>query len=369
MTKRLFIFVLFFFAGTSGLLNAQVLQSNEIHYDNTGADTGERIEVVGAAGFNLSGYSIYFYTDNGTSYANAALSGTLPSSCTVSGNNLGVYVMDVVAATGVAFQNGASDGWALVNGSTVLEFFSYEGIITGTAGPANGMTSIDIGASEPSSAPVGSSIQRNADNTWTYGPGTNTFGGCNTSQIIPMPVTLINFTGKRFGDEVILRWATATEKNNDYFAVERSGDGKNFIQIHETKGAGNSQETREYTFSDEAPLKGMNYYRLKQVDFDGQFTYSTVVLVQMDPEKLTKVFPNPLRTGSQATVFYSARRETTLQIQVIDNLGKIQKSFEQTVQKGDNQFGIDLAGLAHGYYRVQITDGIDDVRYVNLIIR
>jgi len=166
------------------------LFTNEIHYDNNIVDEGERVEIAGPPGMSLTGWTLYFYTgDFGTVYSSVPLTSVaanMPASQgTVSGEPLSTIVVNVVAETGLALQNGAPDGWALVNGSTVVEFFSYEGTFTATDGPANGMTSTDIGTSEPSTALVNSSIQRTASNTWVFADGTNTFGLLNTSQYVP----------------------------------------------------------------------------------------------------------------------------------------------------------------------------------------
>ncbi|MBL0083418.1 MAG: hypothetical protein IPP37_13800 [Saprospiraceae bacterium] len=169
---------------------------NEIHYDNTGADIGERIEVAGLAGTNLAGYSIYMYNGgDGTTYANFPLVGTLTNQCTVSGNNVGTAVFDVLALTGFSFQNGPPDGFALVDPMmNVVEFLSYEGSFTAIDGPANGSNSVDIGTSEPSTALVNSSIQRTAAATWVFNDGLNTFNACNTTQYFPTSSIAVNLS-------------------------------------------------------------------------------------------------------------------------------------------------------------------------------
>ncbi len=156
---------------------------NEVHYDNTGGDVGEFIEIGGSPGTDLTGWSIVLYNgSNGTSYSPTALSGTLPTSCP------GLGVQDT-AISGI--QNGSPDGVALVDDTnTVIQFLSYEGSFTATNGPANGMTSTDIGVSEPGGTPVGQSLQLigtgidYADFTWT-GPIVATPGACNTGQFGP----------------------------------------------------------------------------------------------------------------------------------------------------------------------------------------
>ncbi|MBC6951355.1 hypothetical protein DWB58_25790, partial [candidate division KSB1 bacterium] len=154
---------------------------NEIHYDNNGADTGEAIEIAGPAGSDLTGWSLVLYNGaNGANYGTISLSGTIPDF----GNGFGVVAVN----SPVAIQNGAPDGVALVNAaSVVVQFLSYEGAFTATAGPANGMTSIDIGVTETEATPIGASLQLNGtgvnyeDFTWSAA-ATNTFGAFNNNQ-------------------------------------------------------------------------------------------------------------------------------------------------------------------------------------------
>ncbi len=110
----------------------------------------------------------------------------------------------------------------------------------------------------------------------------------------PLPIELIHFTARPNGKAVDLTWATATEKDNDYFTVERSRDGTRFDPLLRVPGAGNSTETLYYYEVDERPLPGVSYYRLKQTDYDGTFSYSNVVAVRMPvDDKAFAVFPNP----------------------------------------------------------------------------
>jgi len=152
---------------------------NELHYDNSGSDTGEQFEIAGNAGLDLSGWSVVLYNgSNGTSYGIVNLSGTIPNQ----DNGFGTLAF---ARSGI--QNGSPDGIALVNGADVVEFLSYEGSFSATNGPAIGMTSTDIGVSEPSSTPIGHSLQltgtgtSSSDFAWAAAqPGT--FGSVNTGQ-------------------------------------------------------------------------------------------------------------------------------------------------------------------------------------------
>lgn len=111
-----------------------------------------------------------------------------------------------------------------------------------------------------------------------------------------LPVELVAFSAKPKGKQVQLDWRTASELNNAYFSIERSADGRSFSEIHKIPGAGTSQTPLDYTFTDQFPLSGWNYYRLRQEDTDGQFAYSPVEAVQMDQTRDAaplQVFPNP----------------------------------------------------------------------------
>ncbi len=137
---------------------------SEIHYDNTGTDTGEALEVTAPAGMDMTGWSIVLY--NGSTdvvYDTTTLSGVVSAA--------GAFT---VTYPSNGLQNGSPDGMALVDpSSTVIEFLSYEGTFTAADGPAAGMTSTDIGVSESSSTAVGDSLQKVGD-TWV-GPQPSNF--------------------------------------------------------------------------------------------------------------------------------------------------------------------------------------------------
>jgi uncharacterized protein len=178
--------MLIILAVLSHAATAQSVFINEIHYDNTGTDVGEFIEVAGAPGTDLTGWSIVLYNGSGGApYGTIGLSGTLPTSCT----GLGVQ------STAIAgIQNGAPDGMALVDDmGAVVQFLSYEGAFTAVGGAADGLTSTDIGVLELGTTPIGQSLQLNGsgsdylDFTWTA-PATETPGACNTTQSGPAAV-------------------------------------------------------------------------------------------------------------------------------------------------------------------------------------
>lgn len=126
---------------------------------------------------------------------------------------------------------------------------------------------------------------------------TNAVGCNNRTQVLNacglLPVELTFFKGKEEDGEVALVWQTASEKNNDYFQVEYSTDGAIFNTIGRVKGSGSTAITTNYSYRHTNPTKGTNYYRLKQVDFDGKYVYSDIISVESAHNVHVEIYPNP----------------------------------------------------------------------------
>ena len=221
---------------------------NEIHYDNNSTDVGEAVEIAGPAGTDLAGWSLVLYNGNGGApYNTISLSGTIPDL----GNGFGV-----VAVPTVGIQNGSPDGLALVNGSTVVQFLSYEGTFTAVGGPANGMLSVDIGVSEASNSTTGDSLQLVGtgvgydDFTWAASQP-NTFGAFNTGQSFqgtsgPAEPTLNEFVFNHTGIDNYEFVEVYGTPNTDYSAytllqVEGDGAGAGVIDSIQTVGTTNAE--------------------------------------------------------------------------------------------------------------------------------
>jgi hypothetical protein len=118
----------------------------------------------------------------------------------------------------------------------------------------------------------------------------------NVNGVNPLPVEFISFTGAARNTYAALNWVTASETNSDYYTVERSADGINFSPIGRVIAKGFTTEVTEYNFNDLNPLPGYNYYRLHQVDRNGDFDYSSTVSVFFTRSVLN-VYPNPVTYG------------------------------------------------------------------------
>ena len=161
---------------------------NEFHYDNTGSDTGEFVEVAVAnsATVDLSNIFLNLYNGNGGGTYNVD---PFPLSDFTMGNNDGTYTYYTIDIAGI--QNGSPDGFSLNCGENpAFQFLSYEGVIEATSGPADGQTSTDVGVSEPSTASVGSAIQL-IDGTWVYTDAQNTKGDTNGSVAVACSISNI----------------------------------------------------------------------------------------------------------------------------------------------------------------------------------
>ncbi len=189
------LFVILFMLGTFIQGFGQNVFINEIHYDNSGTDSLEAIEIAGHSGTSLNNWSVVLYNgSNGASYNLYTFDSIIIP------DQQGGYGTIFITYPANGIQNGAPDGIALINGDSVFQFISYEGTFTATDGPAIGMLSQDIGVSESSSTTKGYSLQLTGtgilygDFTWSSAEP-NTLGTINTAQNfggIVIPSVLIN---------------------------------------------------------------------------------------------------------------------------------------------------------------------------------
>lgn len=173
-----------------------------------------------------------------------------------------------------------------------------------------------------------------------------------------LPVELVNFKTILQKNSVKLNWSTANEINNAGFNVEKSIDGERFKTIGFVKALGNA--TNQYEFVDENAANGKSlklFYRLKQVDKDGQFSYSKVEVVNLPIQKTYTLtsFENPVNT--EIRLIIGANKETTITISVANANGQIVSTRNITAKQGNNTINMPAANFAKGLYYVTATDG------------
>lgn len=180
-----------------------------------------------------------------------------------------------------------------------------------------------------------------------------------------LPVELLSFTASALENETVdLQWQTSSENGNDYFLVERSVDGRNFENIDFVPGAGHSFELKSYESLDNRPNVGMNYYRLKQVDFTGTYQYSDIEVVEFKNPRVTiNVFPNP--TAEFINIERSEANESA-QIQLFDQAGRI--VVREAWPDGDFQKKLQLDELPKGIYMLTLNTAFEGKPIVHKII-
>jgi len=148
-----------------------------------------------------------------------------------------------------------------------------------------------------------------------------TFGSVGGNNVLP--ITLVGFSAKlNPARQVSMSWKTATETNNDYFAIERSRDGSAFEIIVKVDGAGNSIVENNYSYLDEKPLEGVSYYRLRQTDHNGSFTYSKINTIEIKKASSgIEVFPNPME-GQQFVVSFQENAGPEVRVALYNTKGE-----------------------------------------------
>lgn len=176
----------------------------------------------------------------------------------------------------------------------------------------------------------------------------------NISAVVP--VTFTTLTAKKKDNIVALNWGTVTEINSSHFIIERSANGRDFnYSIGKLTAAGNSNQLQQYYFNDNAPLNGLNYYRIKQVDKDGSYTYSNTVAINFDKTgSVVVVYPNPVKNN--LNVEYTAIKNGKVQIQVIDARGAIVAKTNYVATIGKNLHTLSINHIASGVYVLKCID-------------
>jgi hypothetical protein len=193
--------------------------------------------------------------------------------------------------------------------------------------------------------------------------GTSCSGGstCQNGLCQPLPIELVFLDGENNGSGIHLTWRTASETQNDYFLVQHSTDGVTFRDLAKVPGAGDSQEENRYEYLHENPSPGTNYYRLKQVDFDGGFEYSYIVSVNIEhTQSSIQVYPNPFSDGIQVEM--SNENELPVSARLYDGLGRVvwQGQLHEGVQS------LEFSGIPAGVFWLE-TDWGNRVERVHVV--
>jgi hypothetical protein len=217
-----------------------------------------------------------------------------------------------------------------------------------------------------------------ATNTGTYYIHVNTNGFCGqdlncrnitVQRISPLPITLLSYDVELRYDNVYIDWTTLSELNNDYYSVERSANAKDFDRIAIVKGAGTTTETNIYQYIDITPLTGISYYRIKQIDFDGTFTYTEIKSVNNSVHLLGQdvlIYPNPLR-NQMLNIRVISVQDEDITIEIFDSKGKLVKQFGFNSKIGYNEIVFNMDRVSTGIYSVIIKSEINISNHILII--
>jgi len=165
-----------------------------------------------------------------------------------------------------------------------------------------------------------------------------------------LPVELLSFSGSRNGATATLLWATAQEINSHSFVLEKSFNGTSFSSVATVNASGNSNSTKNYSFThlDANPFGGYIYYRLKSVDIDGRYSYSNVLAISFPTvqTKLIRHYPSLLQAGELMQLEIAANKNRSAKIQWIDAGGKIMATNKIMLQTGFNHFNVAVPSIA-----------------------
>lgn len=163
-----------------------------------------------------------------------------------------------------------------------------------------------------------------------------------------LPVELLTFTARPINDNIHLEWETASELNNEGFYVQKSADGNDWKNLTFISGHHTTISKKSYDFIDRDVLSGPNYYRLKQVDFDGKFDFSNVVIVDMsDRNSSIMLFPNPVSEELFISTTYD------VDVDIYNTLGQKINCLQISGEKS-----FDMSNLRAGVYVLQFSNGI-----------
>jgi hypothetical protein len=193
-------------------------------------------------------------------------------------------------------------------------------------------------------------------------------GGGASLNCTVLPIELIAFTGERKDNYHALKWQTASELNNDYFTIERSVEGSPFEAIGQVDGAGTTMQMNDYSFNDLNPGEGWNYYRIRQVDFNGESTTSTIVALNYHSE--TELVKNilPVPAADEVSFDYIAPEDAAIQYQLTDCTGRIVCDQKTEMNKGRNTVKINLQENEPGVYFLRVMNPETNFFFVTKIV-
>jgi hypothetical protein len=269
------------------------------------------------------------------------------------GNADAVFVINIQGAlttstyANVILLNGtqAKNVFWKVNGAVTISDYS---VFKGTIVSKDGAISLNTGVDLQGRALTTAGLFLTAAVNVVIPPNT-----CN----LLLPVSWLSFTAEKSTNAaVVLKWSTANEINNNHFVIQRSSDGANFTTLSKVAAGINNNSNQSYTYADVKAMDGNNFYRLQQVDNDGNFKYSAIVQVKMSNVSWS-VYPNPASTVTSVLVRSNL---TNASFTLVDNNGKVVYQRSKVKINAGEFIDIPVSNIARGIYMLNIkTDKVN----------
>jgi hypothetical protein len=239
--------------------------------------------------------------------------------------------------------------------------FTVVGLPTATGGaivlppmPMTPSSSKTATVNIPPNTPDGSTFTITVTATKDGGITTSTNFITVTTRAPALAVDIVAINAKSSQGKNALTWATASEKDNNKFVIERSVNGIDFTAVGEIKGAGSSSTTHNYSFTDATPIVGINYYRLKAIDNKGESTISKVISILPDRKggNNVTIYPNPAHNTLNLDV--NSTDSGILPIEITNLMGQVVLSQQATLSAGSNVLSLNISSLSSGVYILKI---------------
>jgi hypothetical protein len=246
--------------------------------------------------------------------------------------------------TGQVFNNAVLKTWAVQSSipqNDVNITFQWntaeQNGLGGLAGVSYFENMVSNGWNTLGTTPVGGSGPFSITTASPLDMSVNTYYLAVANMFSPVPVELLDFHAVPGNGSVQLGWTTAMELNNEFFTIEKSRDGVTFTEVSRVSGAGNSNRVLNYRSTDAEPFPGLSYYRLKQTDHNGDFTYSKTVLVKFRSSAVIgemNVIPNPFTEN--AFINFNSGADGNMQLTIVDMTGRLVRKETIPAKKGSN---------------------------------
>ena len=181
--------------------------------------------------------------------------------------------------------------------------------------------------------------------------------GCFDLMSFTVPVEMVFFNANMDNGKAVLNWQTASEIDNEGFDVEKSSDGKSFQNlgfVNSTRSTG----LKNYRYVDNNPVNGINYYRLKQKDYNGNFEYSDVISVRnINEVSPVSIYPNPIALNELVNVFVDSELDAQAQVSVYSISGAVISTTDYYLNSGLNKLRVETSNLAEGLYIISVEMG------------